>query len=186
MKFASMSTDAFNRIIEATKAFCSKTHRNPTLRYIRIDFHAETNEAVAVALDGFILSVEHAVAKSEEDFCVYVQSNIKLPRDSMVEIELTDREALLRCNGFVFGYLQPSGDFFDWEKVIPTSEVQYEIAFNGDYLLRALQAAKASVGNTFKNPVVLEFRNPLEPILLRTNERDVKMVLPIRISKKER
>lgn len=184
MKKASMTTDAFNRLIQATKNFCSKTNRDPTLHHIRIEFHADQDEAVAVAVDGYRLSAEHAVSKSDEDFCVYVRSNIKLPSHSTVDIELVDKEVLLRCDGFVFGYAQPSGSFLDWEKVIPVSDVQYKIGFNGDYLLSALQAAKASVGGSFKNPVVLEFRGPLEPILLRTNEKDIKMVLPVRIGSK--
>lgn len=178
-----MTTGAFNRLIDATKAFCSKTNRNPCYLFIRLEFHAETDEVVAVAVDGFRLSVEHAVANSEEDFFIYVQSNIKLPGNSVAEFELVDGEAIIRCNGFIFGYKQPQGEFLDWKNVIPTSDVQYKIAFNGDYLLSALQAAKASVGSHFKTPVVLEFRTPLDPIILRTNEKDVKMVLPVRMNR---
>lgn len=33
----------------------------------------------------------------------------------------------------------------------------------------------------FRNPVILEFRSNVEPILLRTNKDDIKVVLPIRI-----
>ena len=182
MKKASMTTSAFNRLIDATKAFCSKTNRNHCYLFIRLEFHAETNEVVAVAVDGFRLSAEYACANSEEDFFIYVRSNIKLPGNSVVDFELVDGEAIIRCNGFIFGYKQPDDKFLDWGKVIPTSDVQYKIAFNGDYLLSALQAAKASVGKSFKTHVVLEFRSPLDPIVIRTNEKDVKMVLPIRIN----
>lgn len=182
MKKASMTTDAFNRLIDATKRFCSKTHHNPIFKYIRLEFHSDTDEVIAVAVDGYRMSVEHAVANSEEDFFVYVQSNIKLPKDTVVEFEMVRNEAIIRCDGFIFGYEQPQGEFLDWEKVIPTGDIQYKIGFNGDYLLSALQAAKASAGNSFKCPVVLEFRSPLSPIVLRTNEKDVKMVLPIRIN----
>lgn len=181
MQKAKMSTDALNRIIEATKAFCSKDTRRPMHTFIKLEFHAEESEVVAVAVDGYRLSVEHAAAESNEDFAVYVKGNVKLPRGKVVIIELVDNEAIFRCDGFVFGYLQPTGEFLDWEKVLPTNEVQYKIAFNGDYLLSALQAAKASVGGTYKTPVVLEFRSFLEPIILRTNGKDVKMVLPIRV-----
>lgn len=87
----------------------------------------------------------------------------------------------MRCGGFSFGYQQPAPDEFNWEKVMPQSEVKYRIGFNGNYLLSALQAAKVSLGDSFRNPVVLEFRGPTEPILLRTNNADIKMVLPIRI-----
>lgn len=176
-----MATGAFNRLIDATKAFCAKYNRNPCYNYIRLEFHADTDEVVAVSVDGFRLSVEHAVAHSEEDFIIYVKGNVKLPNGTDVEFELVDDEAIIRCNGFIFGYKQPKGEFIDWEKVIPTSEIQYKIAFNGDYLLSALQAAKASVGSRFKSAVVLEFRSSTEPIILRTNEKDVKMVFPIKM-----
>ena len=181
MKKAIMNTDAFNRLIDATKAFCSKNNRNPCYHYIRLEFRADADEVVAVSVDGFRLSVEHAVASSEEDFFIYVQGNIKLPGNSAAEFELVDGEAIIRCNGFIFGYKQPEGEFLDWEKVIPTGDVKYKIGFNGDYLLSALRAAKVSSGKAFKTPVVLEFRNPNEPIILRTNKKDVKMVLPVRL-----
>ena len=181
MKKAKMSSSAFNRIIDATKDFCAKHNRNPAYNHIRLEFHSDSDEVVAVAVDGFRMSVEHAVAKSEEDFIVYVKGNVKLPANSNAVFELVDDEAIIRCNGFIFGYKQPEGEFLDWEKVIPTNEIQYKIGFNGDYLLSALQAAKKSVGSSFKNAVILEFRSPTEPILLRTNVDDVKLVLPIKI-----
>lgn len=180
MKTASMSTGAFNRIIQATKAFCSKNNKNEKYHYIRLEFHSETSEVVAVAVDGFRMSVEHALAQSEEDFAVYVKSNISLPKNTEVYFELIGNEVFIRCDGFIFGYTQPVGDFLDWEKVIPDGEPKFKIAFNGDYLLSALQAAKVSSNAGFKTPVVLEFRGSIEPIILRTNKNDVKMVLPIR------
>lgn len=181
MKKATMTTGAFNRLVAATKAFCSKNNQNPCYHFVRLEFHADTDEVTAVAIDGFRLSAEHAVAHSEEDFVVYVQGNIKLPKGSSVDIELVENEAILRCDGFVFGYRQPNDEFMDWQKAIPQADPQFKIGFNGDYLLSALQAAKASIGGQFKGPVVLEFRTPLDPVVLRTNKADVKMVLPVRI-----
>ena len=87
----------------------------------------------------------------------------------------------IRCNGFVFGYQQPQGEFLDWERALPSSEVKLRIAFNGNYLLTALQAAKESAGASFRKPVYLEFRSNLEPVIIRTNKEDIKMVLPVRI-----
>ena len=181
MKKASMSTGALNRIIAATKSFCSKTNTRPQYKYIRLEFHAEADEVVAIAVDGFRMSVEHAVAHSEEDFIVYVQGNVRLPSNSTVEIELVDDEAIFRCDGYIFGYTQPSGEFLDWANALPKGKASFKIGFNGDYLLSALQAAKASVGGSYKSPVILEFRTPRDPVILRTNKNDVKMVLPVRI-----
>ena len=181
MKKASMTTNAFNQLIEATKGFVSKTSNRPTTHYIRLEFCADSDEVIAIAVDGFKMSVEHAVCHSEENFFVYVRSNIKLPRGSTLDVELVDDEAIFRCDGFVFGYRQPTGDFLDWKKALPASNPTFRIGFNGDYLLSALQAAKVSVGGKYKCPVILEFRSPLEPVIIRTNQSDIKMVLPVRI-----
>lgn len=150
-----MTTGAFNQIIKATQGFCSKNTRNLCYHFIRLEFHADTNEVVAVAVDGFRLSVEHAIAEVEEDFFIYVKSNIKLPANSTVLLELINDEAIIRCDGFIFGYKQPEGDFLNWQKAIPASDVQFK---------------------------VLEFRSPLEPVIIRTNKTDVKSVLPVRIN----
>ena len=115
MKKASMRTGALNRLIDATKAFCSKSGTKPVQNYIRLEFHSKEDEVIAVAVDGFRLSVEHAVAHSEEDFCVFIKSNIKLPKDNTVDIELVENEAIFRCAGFVFGYQQPCGEFLNWQ-----------------------------------------------------------------------
>ena len=66
-----MTSDGFNRLIDATKAFVDKDHRNPCYNFIRFEFHADVGEVVAVALDGFRLSVEYGLAECEEDFIVY-------------------------------------------------------------------------------------------------------------------
>lgn len=181
MKKATMTTDVFNRLIDATKGFVQKNGSKIIHKYIRLEFHSADDEVIAVAVDGFKLSVEHAVCKSEEDFAVYVQSNIKLPRKTEVEIELDENEAVFRCDGFMFGYRQPGGEFLNWEGVLPKSEPSFRIGFNGEYLMKALEAARISSGGAYKTPIVLEFRSPLDPVIIRTNKHDIKMVLPIRV-----
>lgn len=176
-----MTTDAFNRLIEATKSFASKYSAKVIHQYIRLEFRSDYSEVTAIAVDGCRMSVEHAVCNADEDFVVYVKSNIKLPRRKNVVIELTEDEAVFRCDGFIFGYQQPHGEFLNWESALPKDEPTFRIAFNGEYLLSALQAARVSVGGTYKNPIVLEFRSPVEPVIIKTNGKDVKMVLPIRI-----
>lgn len=183
MKKAIMTTDVFNRLIEATKGFTQKAGAKVIHQYIRLEFHSKDDEVIAIAVDGYKMSVEHAVCKSEEDFVVYVKSNIKLPRKTEVEIELDEdeQEAVFRCDGFIFGYRQPTGEFLNWEGVLPKEDPSFRIGFNGEHLLKALLAARASVGGTYKTPVVLEFRSPTEPVIIKTNKNDIKMVLPIRL-----
>lgn len=181
MKKARMTTDVFNKLIEATKGFSQKHGSKPIHNYIRLEFHSADDEVVAIAVDGYKMSVEHGVCASEEAFTVYVKSNIKLPRKTEVQIELEENEAVFRCDGFMFGYQQPDGEFLKWQEVLPDGEPTFKIGFNGEYLLKTLEAARISVGGTYKTPVVLEFRRNIDPVIIRTNKNDIKMVLPIRL-----
>ena len=184
MKSARIYTNDLNRLIAATKSFVSDSNHRPCSQYIKLEFHAADNQVVAMAVDGYRMSVEHSVISDcDEDFVAFIKSNTKLRNKQYATISLTEdgKEAVIRCGGFSFGYIQPQDSGFEWEKAIPTSEVKYRIGFNGNYLLAALQAAKVSAGESFRQPVILEFRSNVEPILLRTNKEDIKMVLPVRI-----
>ena len=172
MKSARIYTNDLNRLIAATKSFVSDSDHRPCNQYIKLEFHAADNQVVAMAVDGYRMSVEHSVISDcDEDFVAFIKSNTKLRNKQYATISLTEdgKEAVIRCGGFSFGYIQPQDSGFEWEKAIPTSEVKYRIGFNGNYLLSALQAAKVSADGSF------------EPILLRTNKEDIKMVLPVRI-----
>lgn len=182
MKSAMIYTNDFNRIIDATKQFISATNKRVVYNYIRLEFDSETSTVAAVAIDGYRMSVEHSVISNcNESFIAYIKPTVKLPSKMFADISVDDEETKIKCGDFSFAFTIPKGDFLDWQKVIPKTDVVYKICFNGNYLLSALQAAKVSLGNSFKNPVILEFRSPNEPILLRTNKDDLKMVLPVRI-----
>lgn len=182
MKTARIYTNDFNRIVAATKSFVSTSTYRIAHKYIRLDFDAEHQQVTAMAVDGYRLAVEHAVISDcEENFRVYIKSNIKLPSKQYASFTLEEEEVMVRCGDFIFGYRQPEIDEFDWKKAIPKKEATFRIGFNGNYLLSALQAAKVSAGNTFRSPVILEFRSPVEPVIIRTNTEDIKMVLPLRI-----
>lgn len=173
----------FNRIMDATKQFCGTSTRHKEQEYIRLDFDAETQRVTAHACDGYRLSVEHSVIGScDENFTVYIRGGFRLPKKQYATIEKVENEVQIRCAGALFGFEQPDvSQRFEWQKVIPKDEPTFRIGFNGNYLLNALQAAKISAGQTFKNPIVLEFWTPTSPVLIRTNTDDIKMVLPIRI-----
>ena len=178
---ANIFTNDFNRIVAATKDFVSKSDARKLHRFIRMEFRAADSSVAAVAVDGYRLSVEHAVCECDEDFVVYLNADTKLPRGMYATIEVVDKDAIIRCGDFIFGCPQKDGEFLDWESSIPKEDPTFRFGVNGNYLLSALQAAKISCGNSFKKPVVLEFRGELLPVILRTNENDVKMVLPIRL-----
>lgn len=179
---ARIYTNDFNRIISATKGFVAKNGTRKANQYIKLEFNAENQIVTAIAVDGYRMSVEHSIISDcENDFVVYIKSTICLPKGEYATFSIEGNEAVVRCGGFMFGYEQPEPVDFDWHKAIPQGEPSFKIGFNGNFLLTALQAAKASVGNSFRSPVILEFRSPLDPVILKTNGQDIKMVLPIRI-----
>ena len=179
---AKIYTNDFNRIISATKAFVAKNGTQKAYQYIKLEFNAENQRVTAIAVDGYRMSVEHSVVSDcENDFIVYIKPTVALPKSKYATFSLDGNEAVVRCDDFMSGYEQPQAVDFDWQKAIPQDEPSFKIGFNGNYLLTALQAAKSSAGNSFRSPVVLEFRSPLDPVILKTNGDDIKMVLPIRI-----
>ena len=181
MKATILGND-FNRIMDATKQFC-RSGDKAQFGYIRLDFDAVALRVEAYACDGYRLSVEHSVIGScDENFTVYIRGGFRLPKKQYATIEKVENEVQIRCAGALFGFEQPDvSQRFEWQKAIPQDEPTFRIGFNGNYLLNALQAAKVSAGQTFKNPIVLEFWTPTTPVIIRTNTDDIKMVLPIRI-----
>lgn len=186
MKIVIMSTNVFNTIIAAVKGAVSASGRKPMYKNIRLEFRKENNAVTAIATDGFRLFVEHATCcEVEEDFDCYIKPSVHLPRGNSMRLELKKRDDTesvveIECLGCIFGFVQPNGAFLDWGKVLPDSPT-FRIGVNAEYLLSALQAAKASVGGAFKQPAILEFRGPIGPITIKTNHEDVKMILPVRI-----
>lgn len=186
MKIVIMDTNVFNKIIAAVKGAVSASLGKPMYKNIRLEFRKENNAVTAIATDGFRLFVEHATCyEVEEDFDCYIKPSVHLPRGNSMRLELKKRDETesvveIECLGCIFGFVQPTGVFLDWEKVLPDSPT-FRIGVNAEYLLSALQAAKASVGGTFKQPAILEFRGPIGPITIKTNRDDVKMILPVRI-----
>lgn len=186
MRIAVMDTNVFNTIIAAVKGAVSTSVAKPMYGHIRLEFRRENKAVTAIATDGFRLFVEHATCyEVEEDFDCYIKPSVRLPRGYTMRLELKERSETesaveIECLGCIFGFVQPTGEFLNWEKALPGAPT-FRIGVNAEYLLSALQAAKASVGGTFKQPAILEFRGPIAPITIKTNREDVKMVLPVRI-----
>lgn len=189
MKARIFSND-FNRLLDATKGFLADADVvvRPSLSYIKLVFEASISRVTAIAVDGYRMSVEHCVVSDcDADFVAFIKPTIRLPRGQYFSIELCDNEVAIKGRDFSFSYPQPQRvDPFDFKKVIPEKEKRvFRIGFNGNYLMTALQAAKVSAGDTFKNPVILEFYGETLPALIRTNKDDIKMVLPVRLKADE-
>ena len=182
MKKAYMMSNDFNRIIRATELFITEVDHSPLSRYIRLDFCKDTSIVTAISVDGYRMSVEHSVIDScSEDFSVYVRKSIRFPKNQTVEISLQGNEAVLRSAGFMVGYNQPVINKFDHENAIPKTDPSFKIQFNGNYLLSVIRAAKESCGGSFKDPIILEFRGNNQPMIIRTNKDDIKVVMPMRL-----
>lgn len=181
---AIINTREFNRIIAATKAFVDAHGERPLYRFIKLEFSAKNKRVTAVALDAFKMAVENAALdECDEDFSAYIGGNVKLPsrKDVYAQIELQGDRLIVDCEGLIYGCVQPTIEGFDWGKAVPRSDVRYKIAFNGDLLLSALRAAKISCGGKHSQCITLEIRGMSEPIILRTNEEDIKLMMAMRI-----
>lgn len=182
---AHIAAASLKRLIQATHGFVGKDDSKPVHRYIRLEFSKEFSLVTAISVDGYRMSVEHASCDPDEDFVAYIKANIPpCHKSSWATIEVKDRICYINIDGNITGYQQPEGDFIDWKSVLgdtANKPKEYRVGFNGDLLLSALQAAKASVGNVFRSPIILEFRGPLDPALIKTNKDDYKMVMPVRL-----
>lgn len=187
MKSARINTNDFNRIISATKSFCAPSSSpvaETFAKYIKLEFDAKNSNVCASAIDGYKLSVEHAlISDCNESFTVYIRPSVKLPKNEVATITLEDDEIIFHCNEFMCGYKLPDvKKEVDWRRWQHNEkQPAFRIGFNPDYLISALQAAKASVG-AIKKPVILEFgTNEFAPVYIITGDEDFKLVQPMRI-----
>ena len=89
MKSAKIYTNDLNRLIAATKSFVSDNDHRPCNQYIKLEFHAPDNQVVAMAVDGYRMSVEHSVVSDcDEDFVASIKSNTKLPNKQLSLIHI--------------------------------------------------------------------------------------------------
>lgn len=184
---AIIETKNWNRIINATKKFTSTSGGNPTHRCIRLDFRINSSSVTAVALDGYRMSIEHSICFGvDEDFSCYIKPDMpKCPAAiKQVKVELQADKVFIEYGDAIVGCKQPKGEFLDYNKIYADTTAKepiYKIGFNADYLIDALQSAKASNGGSFREPVILELRSPTAPIILKTGGENIKVVLPIRL-----
>ena len=131
MRIAVMNTNVFNTIIAAVKGAVSTSARKPMYEYIRLEFRRENKAVTAIATDGCRLFVEHATCfEIEEDFDCYIKPSVRLPRGQDMRLELKERSKTesaveIECLGCIFGFVQPVGEFLDWEKVLPDADVPH-------------------------------------------------------------
>lgn len=177
----------FIKLVEATKRFAATTDTKPIHTWIRLEFTKEPNQVTAIAVDGYKMGFETVNCFDlDENFVAYIKPGIKKPLKSQayVVIELIEKRLLISYDSDIVGYQQPDGEFLDWKKTyagLTENKVSYKIGFNVDHLIAALQSTKASVPDRLRMPAILEFRSPMEPLVIRTGDGNVKIALPVRL-----
>lgn len=182
---ATLEGATFNRLIGAVRNFTGKNDARPQNRLIQLHFHKDGTLVEAYALDGYRAAKECAICYTvDEDFSVLVNAPpLKANGSIAVEVEAADGFAYISYGDIRFRTKQPDAEMFDVQKVIKDAMQKPDImrfGANVDYLLDALKSLKAS-GASSRKPIIVEFRSPVEPIILRTDQDNPKVVLPIRI-----
>ena len=181
------------RLIEATKKFISSDdNRRVLLQYIRLDFKKEGLTVQAFAIDGYRLALENTDCFDvDEDFTAYIKPfvpAIRTKNSIYATVEIVGKNCLIDIDGQIAGFRQLEGDKFNEQETLDNLQrnpVSFRIGFNGQYLLDAVQAAKASVSDFARTPVVLEFRGQRDAVIIRTGKDNIKAVLPIRLRDEE-
>lgn len=169
----------FKRIIDGTKKFTS-TYGADKMQYIHLRF--ENGEVRAAALDGHRASVEYASYRGDNFKC-YVKTTIpQLKGVNSVVVELTGDRALVIADDDIIGCKQPEGEFYPVDNLI-AEELEKEnigvVGVNPTYLIDAL---KSICGITTKDKMAkIEIRSKTEPLIIRSGEKNVKLILPMRI-----
>lgn len=154
------------------------------MRYIHIVIDADKHEVRAEAVDGNRFSVAYCkLTEADRSFECFITPGIpKITRgDTYAEIEMNGDKAFITVGDDIRGYRQPTGRFLDLVQLInPVEEPSIRIGFDAKLLAEALQSVKDY--ESTHNMARLYMYNPAAPILIRSNEKDVAGVLPLRIA----
>lgn len=187
---AIMEANELKRIVDNTKRFVGVNDKR--MEYIRLEIDAEKKMIRAVALDGYKLSVEYAkIQDTDESFICYIKPVIpKITRSTEhAVIELSGDRVLIQADESIMGYVQPSFDYYDVDKLIKEEmekEIIRTIGVNAKYLKDALVSAKDSMRS--RDIIKIDVRNPNEPLMMRSMGYDglpenIKIILPVLINK---
>ncbi len=186
---AIMEANELKRIVDNTKRFVGVNDKR--MEYIRLEIDADKKTIRAVALDGYKLSVEYAkIQDTDESFLCYIKPVIpKITRSTEhAVIELSGDRVLIQAEESIMGYVQPSFDYYDVDKLIKEEmekEIIRTIGVNAKYLKDALVSAKDSMRS--RDIIKIDVRNPNEPLMMRSMGYDglpenIKIILPVLIN----
>lgn len=96
---------------------------------------------------------------------------------------------MIQADESIMGYVQPSFDYYDVDKLIKEEtekKIIRTIGVNAKYLKDALVSAKDSMRS--RDIIKIDVRNPNEPLMIRSMGYDglpenIKIILPVLINK---
>lgn len=187
---AVIEANELKRIVDNTKRFVGVNDKR--MEYIRLEIDAEKKMIRAIALDGYKLSVEYAkIQDADESFLCYIKPVIpKITRSTEhAVIELSGDRVLIQADKSIMGYVQPSFDYYDVDKLIKEEtekKIIRTIGVSAKYLKDALVSAKDSMRSM--DIIKIDVRNPNEPLMIRSMGYDglpenIKIILPVLINK---
>ena len=177
-------------LVDATKHFLAGRDCKPCFQYIRLEFDRDHRTVTAVGADAHRFSVEHSTAEYiDESFVAYIKPDMpKCKSKACATIELSDKRCTIQIGEKFTEYEQPIDEYLEYKYFLQKLEdepVRYSIAFNPELLMDALRSAKVSNTGLTREHVILEFRSPLKPIILKTgrNGESIKAVMPMRVKR---
>jgi len=171
----------FKRLVNGTKRFTGITS-NKASEYIYLEIDAENKIIKASACEGHEISIEYAKVKEVDvSFKCFIKPNIPkiCNSDRNVEIELVDKKAYITVNENITGYKQPEQEFFKIDKLVKDT-LENEITASICVDARLLKNALASIKTGWDKSCDIEIRGKDKPIIIRTGEDNIKLVLPMR------
>lgn len=170
-------------MFDVTRAALKKSGVREAHRFVRFTY--KSGELTASAMDDYrahAVTIPAEVINGRDTFSFLLKPFVVPATDAeYIQCTLNKKEIT-----FDFGnrkYIERLGegieDFIDVEKAMPNKEPVERIGFNPKYLVDALKSFKQDS----RNPVVLEIRDPLSPIVIRSkqNPTDYRLVLPVRM-----
>lgn len=184
---AVIDAQSLKDLVDKTKRFVSKNFYNEMTRYIHIVVDAEKREVRAEAVDGHRFSVAYCkLTQGEESFECFITPDI--PRvtkyDISAEIELDGDRAFVTVGDSIRGYRQPKGTFCNLRQIIkPVDDATLKIGFNAKLLAEALQSVKDH--ESTYNAARIYVYDDKQPMIIRSNEKDIAGVLPLHIDSRK-
>lgn len=183
MTIFDISKAGLRYIFDVTRTALGNAGSREAHRYVR--FTCKAGELTAAAVDGYRIhsvTIPVNIINGRDSFS-FLLKPFALPATDSDYIQCTlDKKEIT----FDFGnrkYIERLGEdiegFMDVEKAMPNKEPVERIGFNPKYLVDALKSFKQGS----RNPVVLEIRDSISPIVIRSkqNPTDYRLVLPVRM-----